>query len=240
MIKDKNITKSMDKWEFNKNVSLVFDEMINRSVPLEELMRDITSKIVINHIKENSLHHTSILDLGTSTGKAIKDIVPLLPTTKFLGIESSTPMIKQFKNNFRYDENVKIAPLNLKEINELPLTNCGAIISCLTLQFIPIEYRQKIIKEVYNSLHKKGIFILIEKELGSNSTISNLYEQLYYSKKKENGYSEQEIRDKKLKLEGVLVPVTNEFNISLLKQAGFKGIDIYWKYLNFTGYIAYK
>lgn len=48
-----------------------------------------------------------------------------------------------------------------------------------------------------------------------------------------NGYSIEEIRDKKLKLEGVLVPGTNQFNIALLKHAGFSKIDIFWKDLNF-------
>ena len=55
-----------------------------------------------------------------------------------------------------------------------------------------------------------------------------------------NGYTLQEIREKRLKLEGVLVPVTNEFNINLLKQAGFKKVEIFWKDLNFIGYLAMK
>ena len=55
-----------------------------------------------------------------------------------------------------------------------------------------------------------------------------------------NGYSIDEIRDKRLKLEGVLVPCTNQFNIDLLKQGGFSKVDIFWKDLNFVGYIAMK
>ena len=69
---------------------------------------------------------------------------------------------------------------------------------------------------------------------------SELYEKLYYNMKSINGYSIDEIRDKRLKLEGVLVPCTNQFNIDLLKQGGFSKVDIFWKDLNFVGYIAMK
>jgi tRNA (cmo5U34)-methyltransferase len=43
-----------------------------------------------------------------------------------------------------------------------------------------------------------------------------------------------------LSLEGVLVPVTSDWNIDLLKQAGFRQIDVFWKWMNFVGYIAFK
>ena len=58
--------------------------------------------------------------------------------------------------------------------------------------------------------------------------------------KKQNGYTEEQIERKRLSLEGVLVPVTSDWNIDLLKQAGFRQVDIFWKWMNFVGYIAFK
>ena len=110
----------------------------------------------------------------------------------------------------------------------------------LTLQFIPIEYRQKIVQQVYESLNKKGIFIFVEKINADNYKSSELYDEIYYDGKYANDYSMEEIRDKKLKLEGVLVPGTELYNKELLRQAGFKYYDIFWKHLNFVGFIAYK
>ena len=116
----------------------------------------------------------------------------------------------------------------------------AGILSILTSQFIPIENRQKVVKKVYESLNKHGVFIFVEKIIGDNYDYSELYEKLYYDMKSINGYSIDEIRDKRLKLEGVLVPCTNQFNIDLLKQGGFSKVDIFWKDLNFVGYIAMK
>jgi tRNA (cmo5U34)-methyltransferase len=63
---------------------------------------------------------------------------------------------------------------------------------------------------------------------------------LYYKMKSDNGYSQEQIERKRLSLEGVLVPVTAKWNEELLKQAGFKYIDCFWRWMNFAGWIAIK
>lgn len=239
-INDKNITDHMEnKWEFNMQVSKVFDEMLERSIPSYHRMRYLINQITINHINENTLIHTNIMDLGCSTAEQIKELNYSLRTNKFYGIECSKPMLHEARKKCQGEYNINICNLDITK-EPLPVKNCGAILSILTLQFIPIEYRQQIIKEVYDHLNPKGIFIFVEKIIGDNYNYSKLYEKLYYNMKSYNGYSMEEIRDKKLKLEGVLVPGTNDFNLSLLKQAGFTKIDIFWKDLNFIGYIAMK
>jgi tRNA (cmo5U34)-methyltransferase len=45
---------------------------------------------------------------------------------------------------------------------------------------------------------------------------------------------------KRKSLEGVLMPLTENWNINLLKETGFKKIDCFWRNLNFAGWIAIK
>ena len=237
--KDKNITENMDKWEFNEDVSQVFDEMLERSIPSYNRMRYLITKIVIEHIKNNNLTHTNILDLGCSTGEQIFELNKHLKMNEYIGLECSKPMLKEARQKNKFNHNVCIRNFDLTK-DKLEIRNCGAILSILTLQFIPIEYRQRIMNNIYNQLNNNGVFIFVEKIIGDNYNYSELYEKLYYDMKHMNGYSLDEIRDKKLKLEGVLVPVTNKFNLDLMRQAGFNRIDIFWKDLNFIGYIAMK
>lgn len=236
---DKNITEGMDKWEFNEEVSQVFDEMLERSIPSYNRMRYLVTQIVIEHIKKHNLTHTNIIDYGCSTGEQIYLLNNHLKANEYTGLECSKPMLHEARQKTKGNPNIHIRSFDLTT-DELELRNCGAILSILTLQFIPIEYRQKIMNNIYNQLNKNGIFIFVEKIIGDNYNYSELYEKLYYDMKYMNGYSLEEIRDKKLKLEGVLVPVTNKFNIDLMEQAGFTKIDIFWKDLNFIGYIAMK
>lgn len=55
-----------------------------------------------------------------------------------------------------------------------------------------------------------------------------------------NGYTQEEIRRKRLALEGVLVPVTAKWNEELLHNAGFRQVDCFWRWMNFAGWIALK
>ena len=41
-------------------------------------------------------------------------------------------------------------------------------------------------------------------------------------------------------LEGVLVPVTASWNAELLRSAGFTDVDVFWRWLNFAGFVAIK
>lgn len=238
-MEDKNISQHMNKWEFDAKVTKVFDEMLERSVPSYNRMRELITQIIIFHIKKNNLTHNTILDLGCSTGEQIQELKNYLHQNYYIGLECSEPMLKEARHRLRGEYNISIQTSDITK-DDFPVTNCGAVLSILTLQFIPIEYRQKVVKKVYESLNKHGVFIFVEKIIGDNYDYSELYEKLYYDMKSINGYSIDEIRDKRLKLEGVLVPCTNQFNIDLLKQGGFSKVDIFWRDLNFVGYIAMK
>jgi tRNA (cmo5U34)-methyltransferase len=114
------------------------------------------------------------------------------------------------------------------------------VLSVLTLQFTPIEYRQQIIRRVFESLAPGGAFILVEKVLGATSRLDEAFVELFLQIKRENGYSDSQIDRKRMSLEGVLVPVTARWNEELLHQEGFASVDSFWRHLNFAGWVAVK
>ena len=58
--------------------------------------------------------------------------------------------------------------------------------------------------------------------------------------KREQGYSAEEIERKRLSLERVLVPMTAKWNEELLRDAGFRQVDCFWRWMNFAGWFAVK
>ena len=58
--------------------------------------------------------------------------------------------------------------------------------------------------------------------------------------KRRNGYSEEQIMDKRRSLENVLSPLKPEWNVDMLRTAGFDKVDMFWRCLNFCGWIAVK
>ena len=113
-------------------------------------------------------------------------------------------------------------------------------LSVLSLQFVPVEHRQRLLSRVYMSTVPGGALILVEKILGATAALNEAMVDLYQEKKKCAGYTREEIETKSLSLEGVLVPLTAQWNEELLYDSGFKAVDCFWRWMNFAGWIAVK
>lgn len=226
-----------EKWEFDESVTNAFDDMLERSIPGFGDMRRLTTNLAC----EYAVPGTPILDLGCSRGGSIAPIVEILQgQNSYIGLEISEPMreaaIKRFSD-------VKTAKIEIRDTDlrtDFPKESSSVILSVLTLQFVPIEYRQQILARAYESLVPGGVFILVEKILGRDSNLNDMFVKLYYDIKGKNGYSEEQINTKRRSLEGVLVPVTADWNEQLLQNAGFTHVECYWRSLNFAGWIGKK
>ena len=239
-----------EKWEFDESVTECFENMLERSIPQYEIMREAVANLaydmIVNQDVAKEVHN--ILDIGCSDGLMLYTLIEKFKQYmyadkgKFYGVDVSQPMLLKAKHRLLEDvitHKAKIDYCDLK--TDFPEGVFDVITSVLTIQFTPIEYRQHIIQNVYNSLSgKNGCFIMVEKVLGNTDRLNQLFVTNYYRKKAENGYSQSQIDRKRLSLEGVLVPVTNDWNIDLLKQAGFREVDVFWRWMNFVGYIAIK
>lgn len=226
------------KWEFDDEVTEVFEDMLQRSIPQYDVMRDSVSRLA----REFAVENATIIDLGCSRGEALSRLVTQLGGyCNYIGVDISDPMLASCKERFsRYPESlVSVYKMDIK--TEYPqINNACVVISNLTLQFTPIEYRQAIINNIYKSLLPGGAFIMVEKVLGSSLRIDQTLVSLYYELKGANGYSQESINRKKLSLEGVLVPVTAKWNEDLLVSAGFNYLECFWRWMNFAGWIAIK
>lgn len=232
MVEDKVNPK--DKWKFNEEVTDCFDNMLSRSIPQYEIMREVVATISKRFVNLSSI----VIDIGCSRGESIARIMD--DGARFYGLEYSEPMIKAAQERFKDNNNVQIIQHDLREGIPLTVPKADLIISTLTVQFTPIEYRQWIIQSIYDQLKTGGAFIFVEKVLGSNAFVNRIMVETYLDMKRDNGYSNDQIERKKLSLEGVLVPVTAKFNEEFLKDAGFKNIDCIWRWMNFAGWIAIK
>ena len=235
-VKDNLIQKQNSKWEFNKEVADCFEDLLSRSIRQYDIMRNTVTDLAMSILKERDFF--SCLDLGCSNGLMIQKLWQ--PNGNYLGIDVSKPMLEKAKEAFKDKENVSIEYMDLR--TDFPFSQEGydCITSILSIMFTPIEYRQNIIQRVYDNLKPKGVFFFVEKVLGNDAFLNELFVKNYYAMKSANGYSEEQIERKRLSLEGVQVCVTSNWNLELLKQAGFRRIDTFWKWCNFEGIIAIK
>ena len=227
-----------DRWEFDHGVTAVFDDMLARSIPQYAEMRALVTDIGMRYVQPKS----AIIDLGCSRGEALEPFVKQFGAhNRFVGVDVSEPMLDAARSRYQGYINCGVVDIrNLDLRTAYPQERASLTLSVLTLMFTPINYRQRIIQNVYDQTVNGGAFILVEKILGASAEIDGLMVERYHQLKHDNGYSWDEIDRKRLALEGVQVPVTAHWDEELLRNAGFRQVDCFWRWMNFAGWVAIK
>jgi tRNA (cmo5U34)-methyltransferase len=236
-----------EKWEFDASVAECFEDMLRRSIPQHDEMRDLVFDLARRFLREGS----TVVDLGASRGDAIASLATLSEPKdlKFVAVECAPAMLAILRERFKSKPRVTVLDHDLRapglraergRVRYRYREVADVILSVLTLQFTPIEHRLRIVREAHESLKPGGALIVVEKVLGETAAIDEALVSEYHAFKRQNGYSQEEVDRKKASLEGVLVPVTARWNVELLKGAGFRDVDCFWRALNFAGFLAVK
>lgn len=229
---------NISDFRFDKTVATVFDDMVSRSVPFYgEIQR-----MVVELSEDFAQPGTNIYDLGCSSGTTFAALNPVLDkTVRFVGLDNSQDMLDKAKEKFAELNFERPVELRVEDINDqCNIENASIVNLILTLQFIRPLKRERLIADIYRGLNPNGALILVEKVLGEDSLFNRLFIDYYYDLKRRHGYSDMEISQKREALENVLIPYKLLENRELLLNAGFRAVDVFFKWYNFCGIIAVK
>lgn len=255
------------EFKFDKRVADEFEKfVIPNQIPGYDQMRLRCLHLGSRFLQER----TSMVDLGTSNGRMIRDLIAsasvqhrpgLIERVKYLGIDIEQDMLNKAQehtselfSDLSLDEqdpvrrNVQFRKHDLREGILVPANEFGEpikaslIASVLCLMFLAPEYRPAIIEQIYDNLIPGGAFIWVEKTLGRSRLEEELLTELYYDDKRRNGMSEEDIQTKRKSIEKSLIPFTPSGNMELLSNAGFdpNRVIMFWADLQFRGYLAIK
>lgn len=201
-------------------------------------MRELVFRVGKNFVTPK----TNVIDIGCSTGEAIRPFIAKFGALNHYTLyDVSEPMLQECKKRYNgYIDSGIVSVENFDIRNGISKQASSLCVCVLTLQFTPIEYRHKILKSIYNALITGGALVVVEKVLGKTCDLDELFVSEYYDIKRENAYTEEQIHTKRRSLEGVLVPISASWMEQLLEQSGFSEVDCFWRYLNFSGWIAIK
>jgi tRNA (cmo5U34)-methyltransferase len=225
-----------DDWVFDDDVARSFDDMLARSIPQYEAMRH-----AVFCLQRTYMPFTDgrLLDLGTSRGESVARIIDEIGQRgAFVLVETAPAMLRAVRERYGSRDCVTILDHDLRR--DVPQYRSDVVQSILTLQFTPINYRQRIVQSAYDALRSGGAFILVEKVLGATYALDKTMVTHYHALKQDHGYTYDDVERKRESLEGVLVPVTAAWNEDLLRQAGFRHVDCFWRWMNFAGWVAVK
>tara|TARA_A100001015_G_scaffold274453_1_gene330842 strand:+ start:60 stop:767 length:708 start_codon:yes stop_codon:yes gene_type:complete len=231
-----NNLKISRTWSFNEKVSKVFDHHVKQSIPLYKEFHLQICNIAEFYCKDESL----IYDLGCSTGHFISEISKIKSKNlTIVGIDNSKKMIEICKKKTKKIKRNKII-LICDDMFKLNFKKCDLVICCLVLPFFTRKRQELLIKKIYKSLNNNGAAIILNKSISKFPHFENIFNQLYSDFKLSRGISSRDVLKKTQSLRSVHTLNTSDDDLSYLKKIGFKKIDIFFKYLNFTGFIVEK
>lgn len=232
----KNPRTNLGEFQFNDEVSRVFDDMITRSVPGYQTTLGMIKVISEKYITSNS----RVYDLGCSLGTASVIAAEARQDIDYqvIGIDSSESMIEECKK-IRLPPGKEIEWI-LEDVRESYIHDASLALLNFTLQFVPKEDRLSLLRRIHGGLNTKGALILSEKVVHENPLIEDSLFKLHHGFKKLNGYSELEISQKRTALENVLIPETETTHLDRLKRAGFKEVFVWFQCFNFISILAVK
>ncbi len=226
------------KFEFNEPVARVFDDMLERSIPFYKECQQMAVELALYFAQKGS----AVYDLGCSTGTLLRHLVKAIPITqkiRFVGLDNSEAMLNKARGKLRgHLKRFELVKADLESGFEL--ADASVVIMNYTLQFIPPKRRAAMLKKIYQGLRPGGGLILIEKVRGESAGLNGLFVERYHAYKRCQGYSKLEIAKKREALEKVLIPLKPGKNHDLLASAGFRQVDVFFKWFNFAGFLAVK
>lgn len=230
--------EQIEKFKFDDRVAAVFGDMINRSVPGYGMMLDMIGVITRETVQAN----TNCYDLGCSLGAATLSMRHNLPddSCQLIGIDNSQAMVSRCQSIIDQDDASAPVQIRCEDILNCEIKNASLVVMNLTLQFIEPTQREPLLERIYQGLNPGGVLILSEKTNLPNEHEQDTLTDYYYAFKRQQGYSDLEIAQKREALDNVMIPDTLGTHRTRLHQAGFSHVTPWFQCFNFMSLLAHK
>ncbi|RUO19692.1 carboxy-S-adenosyl-L-methionine synthase CmoA [Aliidiomarina iranensis] len=230
--------KKVSDFAFDTKVADVFPDMISRSIPGYATIIDTIGRLATRYVRPNS----RVYDLGCSLGAASLAIKQHCQAegVEIIAIDNSEAMVERCQNYVNAYRGEISVHVECTDIATLEMQPCSMVVLNFTLQFVPPEQRDSIIQKIFEQLQPGGLLVISEKVKHHDNVADELLIDLYHEFKRNNGYSDLEISQKRAALENVMRLNTPEEHIQRLTNAGFSTVQEWFRCFNFTSWLALK
>ncbi len=224
-----------DPFRFDEDVARVFPDMLKRSIPGYAASIEAIGSLAARFVKPG----TRCYDLGCSLGAATLAMRQGARTSDIdvIAIDTAQAMVSRCREATTDDERIEVVQNDIRDVD---IDNASMVVLNYTLQFLPPEDRDAMIRRIADGLNPKGLLVLSEKVIDEDPEMEALLFDLHHEHKRRNDYSELEISRKRTALENVLIPETISDHRRRLSEAGFRHIAVWLRYFNFVSIIAIK
>ena len=228
----------INDFNFDDRVADVFPDMIKRSVPgYGSIIRHlgIFARLFVT---ENS----NVYDLGSSLGAASQSMQQNIKAdgVKIIAVDNSESMVERSRKLFNTNNTKTPVSVIQDDIENVKIANASMVVLNFTLQFVEKSARTALLKNIADGINPGGLLVLSEKIHFTNPVTEKLIDDMHLDFKRQNGYSELEISQKREALQDILIPETFDEHRARLLSVGFRSADIWYQQYNFASMVAIK
>jgi tRNA (cmo5U34)-methyltransferase len=226
------------KFVFDRSVVDIFPDMIQRSVPGYQTIINHTGELADRFVQQDS----HIYDLGCSLGASTLAIRERIEgrNARIFAVDNSQAMLDKLATILQTQPSDTGTQLITNDICDIQITNASLVVLNFTLQFVPLARRSELISNIYKGLNPNGCLIISEKLHFEPESLNTLLTELHHQFKRDQGYSDLEISQKRDAIDKVLMPESLSIHIQRLKDCGFKSASPWFQCYNFGSLIAIK
>lgn len=223
----------------NKLVSRIFnsaaekyDMQRNQLIPLMDTFYGTAVELV----KINN-ETGKILDLGAGTGLLTELVIKKYPNAEYTLVDIAEEMLAIAKERFEILDNVSF---NVEDYRDgISGGKYEAIISSLSIHHLDSYEKKSLYKNIFNILEDGGVFVNADQVKGEDCESEEIVKeyQLSYIESCSLSRKEKDETYGRIKLDKM---DKMSVQINMLKEVGFKSVDIYYKYYNYVVFRARK
>ena len=221
----------VEAFVFDEKVAAVFPDMIRRSVPGYGTVIAMTGIIAARYYQPGS----RIYDLGCSQGASTLSIARQLGQPATIHAVDNSQAMLDLCHGHDYPASIGVE-LTCADMRDVVIEEASVVVLNYTLQFLPVNERDAMIRRIAKGMKPGGVLLLSEKL----AMPDDLFTDLHHAFKQANGYSELEVSQKRTALENILVPETSQAHVDRLGQAGFGRVEQWFRCLNFGSFLAIR
>lgn len=214
--------------------STIYDSQVNAVLPyyteFNRQILDLAAVLNINNMKW--------LDTGCGTGNLACQAAEKFIDAEFVLCDPSAEMLESARNKLKDFTNVSFKNISSQELDYKG--EFDIVTAVQAHHYLSVDERKRAVGNCYDALKNGGVFVAFENIAMSSEPSETLATKRWKNYMLDHGRTEEQTENHMKRRGTELFPITIEEHIRLLKEIGFKSVDLLWSSYMQAGFFAIK